>query len=138
MDSETFRKYIESRRKLDKEFNKELINIDALDKQYEKIKAKKEKHNEYMRSYHKDMMENDETFKAKRKEYNKKSFETFQKNHPDKIYKKKEKIIKSVEKPLEEKPIEKPIEEKPIEKPIEEVKPIEEKLSPLFYNTIGF
>jgi len=135
MNSETFKKYIESRRKLDKEFNKELINIDALDKQYEKIKAKKEKHNEYMRSYHKDMMENDETFKAKRKEYNKKSFETFQKNHPDKIYKKKEKIIKSVEKPLEEKPI----EEKPLdEKPIEEVKPIEEKLSPLFYNTIGF
>jgi hypothetical protein len=74
MNSETFRKYIESRRKLDKEFNKNLINIDTLDKQYEKIKAKKEKHNEYMRSYHKDMMENDATFKAKRKEYNKKSF----------------------------------------------------------------
>jgi len=131
MNSETFRKYIESRRKLDKEFNKDLINIDTLDKQYEKIKVKKEKHNEYMRSYHKDMMENDETFKAKRKEYNKKSFDTYQKNHPDKIYKKKEKI-KPVEKPLE-----KPIE-KPIEKSIEEVKPIEEKLSPLFYNTLGF
>jgi len=132
MNSETFRKYIESRRKLDKEFNKDLINIETLDKQYEKIKAKKEKHNEYMRSYHKDMMENDETFKAKRKEYNKKSFDTYQKNHPDKIYKKKEKNIKPVEKPLE-----KPIE-KPIEKSIEEVKPIEEKLSPLFYNTLGF
>jgi hypothetical protein len=132
MNSETFRKYIESRRKLDKEFNKDLINIETLDKQYEKIKAKKEKHNEYMRSYHKDMMENDETFKAKRKEYNKKSFDTFQKNHPDKIYKKKEKNIKPVEKPIE-----KPLE-KPIEKPIEEVKPVEEKLSPLFYNTVGF
>ena len=73
-----FQKYLETKKKLTKEFK----NIDELEEKYKKVKESKEKLNQYQKAYHKEMMQNDPAYVEKRKEFNRKSYEKYKKKHP--------------------------------------------------------
>jgi hypothetical protein len=78
MDKLEFQKYLETKKKLTKEFK----NIDELEKKYNKVKESKEKLNQYQKAYHKEMMQNDPAYVEKRKEFNRKSYEKYKEKHP--------------------------------------------------------
>jgi len=71
MDYQAFRKYIEERKKIEKE----LGDIKPLEEKYVKYKEVKDKSNSYARQWHKERMESDEEYKEKRKILNKQSYE---------------------------------------------------------------
>ena len=71
MDLEKFKKYVMSRKKLEKEFDDEAF----LDSKYNQLQESKKKYNGYHREYYKERVNNDEQFKLQRKEYNKKSYD---------------------------------------------------------------
>jgi hypothetical protein len=71
MDILAFKKYIEERKKIEKDFG----DIKPLEEKYLKYKEVKDKTNNYAREWHKTRMETDEEYKEKRKQYNKQSYE---------------------------------------------------------------
>jgi hypothetical protein len=71
MDLEKFKKYVDSRKKLNKEFD----DVDILEQKYNNLVESKKKYNEYQRNYYKERINGDEEFKQLRKEYNKKSYQ---------------------------------------------------------------
>jgi hypothetical protein len=72
MNIEDFKRYIQSRKKLDSEFK----TVPNLDTQYNKYLDDKKKVNERTKQWYQEKIQIDEDFKQKRKEYNKKSYET--------------------------------------------------------------
>ena len=112
MNATEFKKYIESRKKLDTEFK----NVKDLEKKYEKIKSAKEKYNQYHREYYKDMMDNNPSFKEKRREQNLINVKKFRNKKKTDLEKQVE-PVKSVE---ESKPVE------PVKPAIEEPERISE------------
>jgi hypothetical protein len=73
-----FQKYLATKKKLTKEFK----NVDELEEKYKKVMQTKTKLNEYQKSYHNDMMKNDPEYVAKRKEYNKQSYQRYKEKNP--------------------------------------------------------
>lgn len=111
MDKSEFKRYLETKQKLSKEFK----NIDKLEEKYNEVIENKKKLNEYQKAYHKDMMVNDPDYAMKRKEYNKKSYEKYKEAHPYIPKKQANKVIQPIEKPIDksvEKLVEKPLEHK--------------------------
>jgi hypothetical protein len=71
MNLDDFKKYIQSRKKLDSEFKQ----VPNLDEQYNNYLAEKKRVNERTKSWYKEKIEIDDDFKQKRKEYNKRSYQ---------------------------------------------------------------
>lgn len=116
MNKEEFQRYLETKKQLTKEFK----NIDALEEKYKVVKATKDKLNEYHKSYHKDMMDNDPDYVNKRKEFNKKSYAKYKLTHPTTIKQNCQSCKKLNDKPVD-KPIDKPVDKleiKPEDKPV--------------------
>lgn len=72
MDKEAFKKYIQSRKKLDSEYK----NLANKDEEYNKYLETKKNINERTKQWYSDKIQNDDEFKEKRKQYNKKSYDT--------------------------------------------------------------
>ena len=71
MNLDDFKKYIQSRKKLDSEFKQ----VPNLDEQYNNYLSEKKRVNERTKSWYKEKIEIDDDFKQKRKEYNKRSYQ---------------------------------------------------------------
>jgi len=82
MNQEAFKKYVATRKQMDKELSSS--TIDEFEEQYRKLKEHQSKANEYAKKYHADRMNTDDEYKQKRQEYlkksNKKAMEKKQKN----------------------------------------------------------
>lgn len=72
MDLEAFKKYVQSRKKLDSEFK----IVPNLDTQYNKYLDDKKKINDRTKQWYSEKIQTDDEFKQKRKTYNKKSYDT--------------------------------------------------------------
>jgi hypothetical protein len=106
MDKSEFKRFLETKKKLTKEFK----NVDELEEKYKKVMQTKTKLNEYQKTYHKDMMENDANYVAKRKEYNKQSYQRYKEKNP--YIPKKKATQSTITQTVKEKEQPEPIQEK--------------------------
>lgn len=75
MDKDTFRQYLLTRKKVEKDFQSVKTDPVALEQEYQKYRKSQDRANTYAKQYHKERMEYDDDYKAKRVEYNRKAYE---------------------------------------------------------------